>query len=89
MNRQALCRHSLDSGFIPYSYSDVVPTFQFPKVRQLPKSRHPIAASSRLFSIACIWRMDCISTCVNGGKGPMQSIATITDDLENREISAA
>src|ERR1700730_16534913 len=51
----------------------------------LPEFRHPIDASSRLFSVACKWPLDCFLTCVSGRMAAMQSIATTTDDLENRE----
>ena len=58
------------------------------KIRNFPKSRHPIGAPRALFSIICMWPSYCNSVCISGWMEAMQSIATTTDDLENREISA-
>jgi hypothetical protein len=63
--------------------------FRLPKIRHLPKSRHSTAISSRMFSIACKWPPDCLSTVAVAGKGVKAEHREITDDVENREISAA
>ena len=61
--------------------------FQFPKIRHLRKSRHPDDALTACFQyVACgLW----IAFYVSGRIAAMQSIAMTTDDIENREISAA
>jgi hypothetical protein len=41
------------------------------------------------FQYVTRWPLHCIFSCFSRPDGAMQSIATTTDDLENREISAA
>ena len=68
----------------------VVKLFGSPKNRHFPKPRDPTTASNRLFSICFI-----LTSVLHFhlrywlGMEATQSIATTTDDLENREINAA
>ena len=52
----------------------LIPSFQFPKIRHLPKSRHPTRASNLFFSIRCIWPFDCLSNYVRDREIRIHSI---------------